>query len=188
VSSKIKLKRQLTAAGQTKAKSKAPKNLKGFLAIPGILILLFIGFLYLGQDSGQSASNIDSYVELESDLKITKNEITSDAKFYPFKIDGVNMEVIALKANDGTIRTALNTCQVCYSSGRGYYIQEPNTKKLVCQNCGNKFTPENVEVIRGGCNPIPISDEAKTDDGTNITIARSFLEESKYWFAGWSKS
>ena len=45
------------------------------------------------------------------------------------------MEIVAVKALDGSIRTAFNTCQVCYNSGRGYYQQEGN--ELVCQNCGN---------------------------------------------------
>jgi len=40
------------------------------------------------------------------------------------------MEVLALKAKDRTIRTALNTCQVCYASGKGYYVQEGDV--LVC--------------------------------------------------------
>ena len=34
------------------------------------------------------------------------------------------IEVLAVKSSDGTIRTAFNTCQVCYASGRGYYIQQ----------------------------------------------------------------
>ena len=33
------------------------------------------------------------------------------------------LEVLAVKAPDGTIRTAFNTCQVCYGSGRGLYRQ-----------------------------------------------------------------
>src|SRR5665647_3780741 len=57
-------------------------------------------------------------------IKILKSEVSSTAKFYPYKLDGTNMEIIAVKATDGTIRTALNTCQVCYDSGRGYYKQE----------------------------------------------------------------
>jgi len=34
------------------------------------------------------------------------------------------MEVLAVKAPDGTIRTAMNTCKICYDSGAGYYVQE----------------------------------------------------------------
>lgn len=50
-----------------------------------------------------------------------------------------NEKIIAIieQLDYNTIRTAFNTCQVCYSSGRGYYVQEGNV--LVCQNCGNRF-------------------------------------------------
>ncbi|KUK52124.1 MAG: hypothetical protein XD78_2191 [Desulfotomaculum sp. 46_296] len=70
-------------------------------------------------------------------IKIPKSEISFTVTFYLYKLDGINMEVIAVKAADGTVRMALNICQVCYDSGRGYYIQEGNY--VVCQNCGNKF-------------------------------------------------
>jgi len=119
------------------------------------------------------------------DLIIAISDISSTAKFYPVEIDGTKLEVIAVKAPDGTIRTAFNTCQVCYSSGRGYYKQEGNV--LVCQNCGNRFGMDQVEVLSGGCNPVPIFPENKTVDATNITISKDFLAEAKGIFANWKK-
>lgn len=56
----------------------------------------------------------------------------------------MEMEVIAVKDSGGTVRTAFNTCQVCYSSGKGYYKQKGD--KLVCQNCGNAFTMDQVRI------------------------------------------
>ena len=96
------------------------------------------------------------------------------------------MEIIALKAPDGTIRTAFNTCQVCYDSGRGYYVQEGDV--LVCQNCGNRFSADQVELVKGGCNPVPILAENKTDNGATITIPKDFLEQNKDLFGNWRKS
>lgn len=119
------------------------------------------------------------------DLKILKSEVTSKAKYYPYKAGTTYMEVIAVRAKDGTIRTALNTCQVCYDSGRGYYVQEGN--ELVCQNCGNRFPIEKVEVVRGGCNPVPIMKPDKKDDGTNIVISGEFLTKNKFFFARWKR-
>jgi hypothetical protein len=45
-------------------------------------------------------------------IVIKKKDITSTATFIPYKVNGFDMEIIAVKASDGTIRTALNTCQV----------------------------------------------------------------------------
>ena len=93
------------------------------------------------------------------------------------------MEVIAVKAPDGSIRTAFNTCQICYDSGRGYYEQSGN--KLVCQNCGNQFSTSQVEVESGGCNPWPIFAEDKTVTKDSISISYGFFKKSKEIFANW---
>lgn len=109
------------------------------------------------------------------ELKITKSEITDIARFYPVIVDGVKMEVIVVMATDGTIRTAFNACQVCASSGKGYYIQVGH--KLVCQNCGNEFDIDELEKTRNGCNPAPIEKQNKQDDGEYITITKeTFLK------------
>lgn len=117
------------------------------------------------------------------DLQIPKKEVTATAKFYQYKLDGVLMEVLALRAPDGTVRTAFNTCQVCYSSGRGYYVQQGDV--LVCQNCGNRFKASQVEIIKGGCNPLPITSDLKAEDANTITIAKSLFAEAKSIFLKW---
>jgi uncharacterized membrane protein len=58
---------------------------------------------------------------------------------------------------------------------------------LVCQNCGNRFGVNDVEVIKGGCNPVPVFKEDKTDDGEYIVINKDFLEESKELFVSWKR-
>lgn len=118
-----------------------------------------------------------------SDLVIPIVDITETAVFYPVVIDGVKLEVLAVKAPDGSIRTAFNTCQVCYDSGKGYYKQDGN--KLVCQNCGNRFTMDKVEVQSGGCNPVPIFANNKTVDDENIIISGDFLTQARGIFANW---
>lgn len=117
------------------------------------------------------------------DLRIPKKEVTAKATFYQYKLDGVLMEVLALRAPDGTVRTAFNTCQVCYSSGRGYYVQQGDV--LVCQNCHNRFKASQVEIVRGGCNPLPITAELKTEDADSVTIAKSVFVEAKPFFLEW---
>lgn len=119
----------------------------------------------------------------DSDIVIPISDITETARFYPAEINSTELEVLAVKAPDGSIRTAFNTCQVCYSSGRGYYIQEGDV--LVCQNCGNRFAMDDVEVTRGGCNPVPITEEFKTVDEETITVSKDYLAEATAIFANW---
>lgn len=116
---------------------------------------------------------------------IKKSDITGTAKFYPITVEGTYMEVLAVRASDGTIRTALNTCQVCYDSGRGYYVQQGNI--LVCQNCKNRFEIDQIGVEKGGCNPVPILEQNKIDNGSTILIPETYLSTQKELFANWKK-
>jgi hypothetical protein len=118
------------------------------------------------------------------DLRIPKKEITAVAKFYPYKVGGVLMEVLALRAPDGTVRTAFNTCQICYSSGRGYYTQKGDY--LVCNNCGNRFLASQVE-LTGRRNPVPIARDEKKEDADFVTIPKAILEQAKPLFLKWKK-
>ncbi|MDR0518795.1 MAG: DUF2318 domain-containing protein [Clostridiales Family XIII bacterium] len=139
-----------------------------------------------GGDSGgaQEKSQGDAAaIEPGGSLVIPTGEISGTATYYPVSVDGTLMEVIAVKDSGGSIRTAFNTCQVCYDSGRGYYEQQGDV--LVCQNCGNQFPMDRVEVEAGGCNPWPIFAENKTVSDDSITISYDFLSESKQIFANW---
>ncbi|WP_201765749.1 DUF2318 domain-containing protein [Treponema primitia] len=158
-----------------------------------ILSALFVtAFLLVAQvqvsaqraGGAQSSSGVQAHsAVVDQDLVIPLGDLSATAQFYPVVIEGVQMEVLAVKAPDGTFRTAFNTCQVCYASGRGYYKQSGNA--LVCQNCGNRFTMGRVEVSSGGCNPVPIFPQYKTVDSEKITISKDFLVKAKGIFAKW---
>lgn len=124
-------------------------------------------------------------IEKGDNLIIKVEDLSEDASFYPVEVDGTEMEVIAVKDAEGTIRTAFNTCQICYDSGNGYYKQEDD--KLVCQNCGNAFTMDQVGNTSGGCNPWPILDDDKTVTDDEIQISYDFLKESSEIFANWKR-
>lgn len=122
-------------------------------------------------------------IEAGGALLIPKADISSSVSFFPVEVDGTRMEVLAVRDSEGTIRTAFNTCQICYSSGRGYYVQQGDA--LVCQNCRNRFTVDQVEVYSGGCNPWPIFAQDKTETEDAIEISYEFLAASRKIFADW---
>lgn len=119
------------------------------------------------------------------EVTIVKSEVTSTARFYPVTVDKTRMEVLAVRASDGTVRTALNTCQICYSSGRGYYEQAGD--ELICQNCKNRFKVDEIERVKGGCNPVPITSAHKTENAATIVISKDFLVQNKGLFVHWKK-
>ncbi|MDR3331540.1 MAG: DUF2318 domain-containing protein [Synergistaceae bacterium] len=152
-----------------------PENIKKRLLHTIVAAAIFGGQFFSGGLTGAAMAN--------QDLVIKTDEITSTAKFYPVDVEGVSLEVIAVRAPDGSIRTAFNTCQVCYDSGRGYYIQDGNA--LVCQNCGNRYRLEQIETASRGCNPVPIFKDSKTVTDASITISYDFLKKAKIIFSNW---
>ncbi len=149
------------------------------------VVLLNMPGIPANQPAGSAARTGSAKQAQDGDLVIQIKDISETAAFYPAQVDGVKMEVLAVKAPDGTIRTAFNTCQVCYDSGRGYYVQEGSV--LVCQNCGNRFRTSDVEKIKGGCNPVPILTEDKIVEENTITVPAKFLQKAKALFAGWKR-
>ena len=120
-----------------------------------------------------SAENVTS-IKKGGYLAIPIAGLSQTASFYKADLDGTEVELVALKDSKGNLRTAFNACQVCYSSGRGYYRQEG--EYLVCQNCGNSFTIDQVGIASGGCNPWPILDSDRTVTDDEIQISYDVLK------------
>lgn len=165
-----------------KQNAKQIKKISSKTILITLVVVLILGFF---ATRALTSGGKTTSTSVGSDLVITKSEISETAKFYPYKVGNIAMEVLALKASDGTIRTALNTCQVCNGSPKAYYEQQGDV--LVCQNCGNQFKADMVEIEKGGCNPIPIMKTDKTEDDTNITISKTFLAANADMFKVWKK-
>ncbi|MDR2770653.1 MAG: DUF2318 domain-containing protein [Clostridiales Family XIII bacterium] len=176
--------RQTDIKPQSGAAAKNPRR-TGLTVVIALAVLATAAFAIKGGfgDAGGGTGGGSAALVRDADLVIPLSEVSTTARFYPVEIAGTLLEVIAVEAPDGTVRTAFNTCQVCYDSGRGYYEQDGDV--LVCQNCGNRFRMDQVEVQSGGCNPVPIFPQNKTVSDENITISDEFLTEAKVIFSNW---
>ena len=164
------------------AKAQKPKSF-GRFALPAAaaVVLLAALALLLVPQNGQT-KNLS---ETEA-LTIPLSSVTETASFYPVVVDGTEIEVLAIRTAGGEVRTAFNTCQSCFSSGRGYYVAEE--KELVCQNCGFRFTAEQVGLEgRGGCNPWPIPASVRVETAESIMISYDTLAGAKKVFSRWGK-
>ncbi len=47
---------------------------------------------------------------------------------------------------------------------------------------------DDIEIVKGGCNPVPVMSENKTVDGDNIMISAQFLKDNKDYFADWKRN
>ncbi|MDR3314564.1 MAG: DUF2318 domain-containing protein [Oscillospiraceae bacterium] len=155
--------------------------------LPVILVLTLLLLAACGaQGEGAAKSGNSQTIRTGEDLVIPVSEIGETATFFTVAVDGVTMEILAVRAPDGTLRTAFNTCQVCNGSPLAYFVQKGS--KVECQNCHNQFPMSRIGLDAGGCNPWPITDGDKTVTDESITISYDFLQANKAIFANWKAS
>lgn len=172
-----------TTETQDKGSVKRPLVVGILLTLSLVLVLTACS----NSNTGNNDTGNEQTIKAGESLVIPTSEISETAQFYAVTVDDTRMEVVAVKAPDGTIRTAFNTCQVCNGSPKAYFVQSGTT--LQCQNCGNKFPMDKVEVEAGGCNPVPIFEEDKTVKDESITVPYDTLKANVNRFpSNWKKS
>ena len=75
------------------------------------------------------------------------------AHYYTYLHGEQSIEFFVLMSDDGVIRAAFNACDVCFRSQKGY---SQDGQIMVCNNCGSRFPADQINVVRGGCNPSPL--------------------------------
>ena len=93
------------------------------------------------------------------------------AHFYTYMVNGRPVEFFVVKSQDGVVRAAFNACDVCFQAKLGYR-QEGDV--MVCNNCGRRFPTDQINEVRGGCNPSPLT---RTMSGDNIIILDTDLAQ-----------
>jgi len=117
-------------------------------------------------------------------LTPTKNVLTipiadiNDGEAHHFRVqadDGTMVTFFTLKSRDGIIRAAIDSCDVCYKSGKGYFQKDDF---MVCENCGQQFASNKINVIQGGCNPAPLRRQVV---GDNLVISMTDIN-ANVWY------
>lgn len=149
-----------------------------------ILLLFAILIPALLPGCGQKAQPVS--LEEGDYLEIPTDALNETIQFFSVRVDGLTMEILASRDEDGTVRTAFNTCQVCNGSRKAYFVAEG--QDVVCQNCGNHFGRTDVGVLSGGCNPAPIFTEERADTANSVRISYAFLSEHSALFTRWKEN
>ena len=166
---------------------KNPKKINFLPVLAGLVLVAALAVILVPKLSGSSdtAAQERDVLEHGSDLIIQTEEIGTEASYFDYDADGTTVQAFAVRASDGTVRLALNTCQVCNGSPYAYFEQDGDD--FVCQNCGNRFASIDVGRVSGGCNPVPITEEIYTVQDGTIAVPASFLEENASRFTNWKK-
>ncbi|MHC1697932.1 MAG: Fe-S-containing protein [Geobacteraceae bacterium] len=99
------------------------------------------------------------------------------ARFYKFEAGGKDITFFAVKAADGSIKTAFDACDACYRDKKGY---EQQSDKMNCKNCNQKFAINRLGPnASGGCNPGYLP---HTQNGNSISISVTDLKGGARYF------
>lgn len=142
------------------------------MIISVMLVVTPVAFSFFG-------SKFKSLTPESGILKIPAKKI-NDSRAHYFKVkadDGTMVSFFTLKSKDGIIRAAIDACDVCYRSGKGY-VQEGDF--MVCENCGRRFPSSRINVIKGGCNPAPLE---RKIEGDYLEIKMADINKNS-WYCG----
>jgi uncharacterized membrane protein len=98
------------------------------------------------------------------------------AHFYSYDAGGTTVKYFVLADKTGKVRAALDACVVCYAQKKGYHQQGD---AMQCNNCGKTFPSAKINVITGGCNPIPLD---RSISGGKVTITTDSLQGGAQYF------
>lgn len=157
-----------------------PSSGKKLLAPAAVLILAVVavgGWLLFGAESVGGpqfvSADQDGMVRFAAaDFKDGK------ARFYRFEGDSGPVDFFVVRSHDGVIRSAFDTCDVCYKALKGYRQEGDD---MVCNNCDQRFKTDLINQVKGGCNPAPLQ---RQQSGANIVIAANDINAGAWYFNG----
>lgn len=100
------------------------------------------------------------------------------ARYYRYQAESGAIDFFLVQSQDGVIRAAFDSCDVCYKERKGY---RQEGQEMVCNNCDQRFKTNLVNVVKGGCNPAPLNRQ-KVDGEVVITVAD--IEKGAGYFSG----
>jgi uncharacterized membrane protein len=130
--------------------------------------------------ASSGANAVMAYMTVEKEngeVKIPLADLADGrAHFYTYTAGDKVIKFFALRKADGSIGVALDACSACYRAKKGYRQEGSN---VICNNCGMAFRPEDVGIVTGGCNPIPVAHRAA---GDIVTVKAADLEKGRIYF------
>lgn len=158
--------------------------MKNIYYLVGIIVIVFLGVRFLGvkpkEEKPVRIVSADIYNqenksgeflgEKGEKVNLTDNRLmiatdtfeTNKIKYFNTELGGKTMYFMVVKDESGTYRAAANACEVCFGAHKGFRQEED---KMICNNCSNSFALNTLGVVKGGCNPGPISANLPLENG-----------------------
>lgn len=142
----------------------------------GAIFLTVVVFVASTRQSGEEVARPAAATGDDVRLDAAQFE-DGKARFFTYTT-AANKDIrfFVLKSSDGVVRAAFDTCDVCYRARKGYR-QAGDT--MVCNNCGQVFRSVDVNVLHGGCNPVPLD---RTVHGGQVVLTAAALQAGISYF------
>lgn len=82
-----------------------------------------------------------------------KNVSDGRVHFFSFKSGGKNINFFVRMDGAGNLHTCFDACFACYKFKKGYRVEDTD---IVCNECGSRFSADEVWKDVGGCAPIAL--------------------------------
>ncbi len=171
--------------------AEAPSRRTPFIVAGAAVVLAVCFFVYsshggrakggmmpqAGQRNDAPATAYAAAAAVNGEIRIPEGLLESNrAQYFSYKAGGREIKFFALRAEDGSVRVALDACSACYHARLGYR-QEGGA--MVCNNCGMAFRSTDVGKVTGGCSPIPVE---KRIESNTIVLKTADLEAGAKYF------
>ena len=98
------------------------------------------------------------------------------AHYYSFNEQNSSIRFFVVKSKDNIFRAAFDACDVCFPEKKGY---SQAGDYMICNNCGQKFHSNQINVLKGGCNPAPLMRKLV---GNNLVIPIAAIRSGISYF------
>ncbi|MCL2271272.1 MAG: DUF2318 domain-containing protein [Treponema sp.] len=165
-------------------------NFKILTAVFTVVFMLMSGVsVFARGDAEQDRSLLNQRKPktVNQDLVIQIADLNQYVSFYPIEIDGMLMEIMAVKIPDGSIRTAFNACHYCYQRSNdpaalGYFTQTPGPQLVSLCGSERVYAMDKIQASSDACHPEPITIENKKVAASTLTISKEYLLKAKKMF------
>jgi len=159
------------------AEGRSNKNTVKILALVAVALIAVVAYLVAGAGGERAAVAGGGLKVAGGEVSLPVSELTGKARFYEYRAaSGKTVRFFAMKSSDGVYRAALDACDVCFASKKGYRQEGDD---MVCNNCGNHFHSAQINEVKGGCNPVGL--ERKVG-GDRLSLSARELEDGASYF------
>lgn len=164
---------------QAQFAAESPK--KSFLPLVLIALVVLLGggaLAYKFLPGGAVGCKFPEVTARQGQIVLPLEQVSDgQAHFFSYRgAGGTEINFFVLKSEDGVLRAALDTCDVCYHAQKGY---RQEGAEMVCNNCNMRFPSNMIAEVQGGCNPAPL--KPSLADG-QVRIAEAELLAGAWYF------